>query len=88
MLDRCCVELHYEIVLGDKFCPSLLRNLAVVNERGVSVPKHAHSAIRHSTDPVSRAKWVIVDCKPIGHFRVPPGLCFKTKVGAQPLIWK
>ena len=24
----------------------------------------------------------------IGHFRVPPGLCFKTKVGAQPLIWK
>ena len=24
----------------------------------------------------------------IGHFRVPPGLCFKTWVGAQPLIWK
>ena len=24
----------------------------------------------------------------IGHFRVPPGLCFKTRVGAQPLIWK
>ena len=24
----------------------------------------------------------------IGHFRVPPGLCFNTKVGAQPLIWK
>ena len=23
-----------------------------------------------------------------GHFRVPPGLCFKTRVGAQPLIWK
>ena len=22
----------------------------------------------------------------IGHFRVPPGLCFKTRVGAQPLI--
>ena len=21
-----------------------------------------------------------------GHFRVPPGLCFKTRVGAQPLI--
>ena len=26
--------------------------------------------------------------KRIGHFRVPPGLCFKTRVGAQPLIWK
>ena len=25
---------------------------------------------------------------PIGHFRVPPGLCFKTRVDAQPLIWK
>ena len=24
----------------------------------------------------------------IGHCRVPPGLCFKTRVGAQPLIWK
>ena len=24
----------------------------------------------------------------IGHFRVPPGLCFKTRVGAQSLIWK
>ena len=26
--------------------------------------------------------------KPIDHFRVPPGLCFKTRVGAQPLMWK
>ena len=26
--------------------------------------------------------------KQMGHFRVPPGLCFKTRVGAQPLIWK
>ena len=24
----------------------------------------------------------------IGHFRVPPGLCFKTRVSVQPLIWK
>ena len=24
----------------------------------------------------------------LGHFRVPPGLCFKTRLGAQPLIWK
>ena len=24
----------------------------------------------------------------IGHFRVPPGLCFKTRLSAQPLIWK
>ena len=35
-------------------------------------------------DPVSRttSKW------PIGHFRVPPGLCIKTRLSAQPLIWK
>ena len=26
--------------------------------------------------------------KRIGHFLVPPGLCFKTRVGAQPLIRK
>ena len=30
-----------------------------------------------------------VTCKPaIGHFRVPPGLCIKTRLSAQPLIWK
>ena len=28
------------------------------------------------------------DAKRIRHFRVPPGLCFKTRVGAQPLKWK
>ena len=27
-------------------------------------------------------------CMPIGHFRVPPGICFKTRVRGQPLIWK
>ena len=26
--------------------------------------------------------------KKLGHFRVPPGLCFKTRVGVQPLIRK
>ena len=26
--------------------------------------------------------------KAIGHFRVPPGLCIKTRLSAQPLIWK
>ena len=31
------------------------------------------------------ASWLVGS---IGHFRVPPGLCFKTRVGAQPLIWK
>ena len=24
----------------------------------------------------------------IGHFRVPPGLCIKIKLSAQPLIWR
>ena len=28
------------------------------------------------------------DLSLIGHFWVLPGLCFKTRVGAQPLIWK
>ena len=27
-------------------------------------------------------------CKEIGHCRVPPSLCIKTKLSAQPLIWK
>ena len=30
----------------------------------------------------------MLKCGRIGHFRVPPGLCFKTRLGAQPLIWK
>ena len=29
-----------------------------------------------------------VRIRPIDHFRVPLGLGFKTRVGAQPLIWK
>ena len=29
-----------------------------------------------------------IKCKEIGHFRVPPGLCIKTKLSAQPLTWK
>ena len=33
----------------------------------------------HSKTPLHRL---------ISHFRVPPSLCFKTRVGAQPLIWK
>ena len=28
------------------------------------------------------------DNRLIGRFRVSPGLCFKTRVGAKPLIWK
>ena len=28
-----------------------------------------------------------IPCLLIGHFRVPPGLCFETRVGAQPLIF-
>ena len=26
--------------------------------------------------------------KTIGHFQVPPGLCYKTRIVAQPLLWK
>ena len=29
-----------------------------------------------------------IPCLLIGHFRLPPSLCFKTRVGAQPLIWR
>ena len=25
---------------------------------------------------------------PVGHFRVPPGLCIKTRLGAQPFLWR
>ena len=25
---------------------------------------------------------------PVGHFRVPPGLCIKTRLSAQPFLWK
>ena len=45
-----------------------------------------------------RPKIVVVDVNPspkddpadqkIRHFRVPPGLCIKTRLSAQPLIWK
>ena len=41
-----------------------------------------------SPSPVGRPDTQASNIKKIGHFRVPPGLCFKTRVGAQPLIWK
>ena len=31
---------------------------------------------------------MMINMMRIGHFRVPPGLCFKTRVGPQPCIWK
>ena len=39
---------------------------------------HFHFSFSHN---IQKQIW-------IGHFRVPQGLCFKTRVGAQPLIWK
>ena len=54
-----------------------------------------HDMKRHSTVTScaanSKVKYYMLFIKvsgPIGHFQVPPGLCFKTRVGAQPLIWK
>ena len=38
--------------------------------------------------PSYLAGYSTVTLNTIEHFRVPPGLCFKTRVGAQPLIWK
>ena len=39
---------------------------------------------------VNTTMLIPVDAKirQIGHFRVPPSLCFQTRVGAQPLTWK
>ena len=35
-----------------------------------------------------RDKEAMLGVNTIGHFRVPPGLCMKTRLSAQPLIWK
>ena len=35
-----------------------------------------------------RAKAAMLGVNTIGHFRVPPVLCIKTRLSAQPLIWK
>ena len=35
-----------------------------------------------------RDKTAMLGVNTIGHFRVPPGLCIKTRLSAQPLIWK
>ena len=35
-----------------------------------------------------RDKAAVLGVNTISHFRVPPGLCFKTRLSAQPLIWK
>ena len=46
------------------------------------------SAIAEWSIYKSGTKGVNVNANTIGHFRVPPSLCFKTRVGVQPLIWK
>ena len=60
---------------GAAHCIKLLKNLSRSQcwIHFSEVEKNAHTLFQ----PLS-----------IGHFRVPPGLCFKTRVGAQPLIWK
>ena len=66
-------------VLGDELWPSFLGNLVIANERSDSFPKQTHSAIRHSTDPVSngnqyaqcqwhRLKSLMVEDKQLGFF--------------------
>ena len=54
-MDCCCVELHDGIVLEDKFCPRLLRNLAIGHFR---VSKTLTFKMRLGAQPLRR-KWVI-----------------------------
>ena len=56
--------------------------------RGVTTKNARVSAARVTTRGWGGGgSWRICCCS-IGHFRVPPGLCIKTTLGAQPLIWK
>ena len=50
-MDRCCVELHDGIVLEDKFCPRLLRNLAIGHFR---VSKTVTFKMRLGAQPLRR----------------------------------
>ena len=56
--------------------------------RGVTTKNARVSAARVTTRGWGGGVSWRICCGSIGHFRVPPGLCIKTRLGAQPLTWK
>ena len=69
--------------------------LLVLEENGyfLRATRGAHNpnlqvAITHALHVFSQDSFTGFVQNAIGHFRVPPGLCFKTRVVSQPLIWK
>ena len=98
------IEEPTKTILGSKLCIFWVK-CTIINTKGIrscfSI-KPSYSKIpkvfwNHLLWHCSSRMWFyfivnnifIHNYTPKGHFRVPPGLCFKTRgVGAQPLIWK
>ena len=59
-----------------------------VSGRSLGWSPHFRVAMDTSLQPMESGTLLLTFKVPIVHFRVPPGLCFKMRVGAQPLIWK
>ena len=82
-----CLVARVSIRLGKLF--SLNYFSVPVPVRGSSLGWFPHFtvAMETSLQPMSFGTPLTFKV-PIVHFWVPQGLCFKTRVGAQPLIWK
>ena len=82
-----CLVARVSILSGKLF--SLNYFSVPVLVRGCSLGCFSHFRVAMDTSLQPMEFGTLLTFKvPIVHFRVPPGLCFKTRVGAHPLIWK
>ena len=86
-LSLLCLFARVSILSGKLFSLNYFSVPVPVSGRSLGWFPHFRVAMDTSLQPMEFGTPLTFKV-PIVHFRVPPGLCFKTRVGAQPLIWK
>ena len=83
-----CLVARVSILSGKLFSLNYFSVPVPVSGRSLGWSPHFRVAMDTSLQPMESGTLLLTFKGPIVHFRVPQGLCFKTRVGAQPLIWK
>ena len=94
MVSSCAMSSNYNILVARKWNHAFLP-LAIAlawkwqNARYSLKNKLGDRMIKQLLNSViAKYRDLSVSRRSIGHFRVSPGLCIKTRLSAQPLIWK
>ena len=83
-----CLVARVSILSGKLFFLNYFSVPVPASGRSLGWSPHFRVAMDTSLQPMESGTLLLTFKVQIVHFRVPPGLCFKTRVLAQPLIWK